>query len=420
MKYTKKDLGSYNLHIIKTDKFKTVTVKVIFHSPIVKKEITMRNVLSDILLQSSENYPSKRDLIIKSEELYAADLYNSTDRIGNYIMTSFTLQVLNDKYTEEGNLNKAVEFLKEILFNPDIENNSFKEENLSLVKNNCEVALSTIKEDPVDYTIIRLNEAYDKDSPISYRLVGYKEDLDNINTSDLYNYYNKMIEKDYVDIFVVGDIDEKEILSTIKANFKFRKIKKQGIPYELSIKQPRKRRLIAREKVIASQSKLAIACPLKKMTKYEKDYPLVLANIIFGGTSDSKLFKEVREKNSLCYAIYSTLSKLDNVVVIKAGIDKENFEKTVKIITEVLHQVKKGKFTDKEISMAKEIYNTSIENIEENPHRIISEYLSEEITGLDPYKDRLEKMNKVTKKDIKKALNKINMDTIFLLEGDLK
>ena len=70
--------------------------------------------------------------------------------------------------------------------------------------------------------------------------------------------------------------------------------------------------------------------------------------------------------------------------------------------------------------MAKEIYNTSIENIEENPHRIISEYLSEEITGLDPYKDRLEKMNKVTKKDIKKVLNKINMDTIFLLEGDLK
>ena len=60
MKYTKKDLGSYNLHLIKTDKFKTVTVKVMFQSPIVKEEITKRNILSDILLQSSKKYPSNR------------------------------------------------------------------------------------------------------------------------------------------------------------------------------------------------------------------------------------------------------------------------------------------------------------------------------------------------------------------------
>ena len=65
MKYTKKDLGSFNLHLINTDKFKTVTTKVIFHTPIKKEDITKRNILSDILLQSSKNYPSKRDLIIK-------------------------------------------------------------------------------------------------------------------------------------------------------------------------------------------------------------------------------------------------------------------------------------------------------------------------------------------------------------------
>ena len=193
MKYTKKDLGSYNLHLIKTDKFKTVTVKIIFHSPIIKEEITTRNILSDILLQSTKSYPSKRDLIIESEELYAAELYNNTERIGNYIMTGFTLQVLNDKYTEEGNLLKSIRFLSEIIFNPDVTNDAFKEENLSLVKNNCEVLLSSIKEDPVDYAIMRLTEAYDKNSPVSYRLVGYKEDLDNINTGNLYDYYKKMI-----------------------------------------------------------------------------------------------------------------------------------------------------------------------------------------------------------------------------------
>ena len=419
MKYTKKDLGSYNLHMIKTDKFKTVTIKIIFQSPIIKEEITKRNILSDILLQSSNKYPSKRDLIIAAEDLYSASIYNSTERLGKFIMTSFTLQVLNDKYTEENNLNKGIEFLREIIFNPDVEDSKFKENKLSFVKKNCEVTISSIKEDPISYAVMRMSESYDKDSPISYRMVGYMDDIEKVDTKNLYEYYKKMIEKDYVDIFVVGDIDEKEILAKIKECFRFRKLKKGKPSYELEIKKPRKKRLIAKEKQEASQSKLIIACPLKKMKQYEKNYPLVLANIIFGGTSDSKLFKIVREKNSLCYAIYSQLSKLDNLITIKAGIDKDNFKKTLTVVDDVLNKVKKGDFTEKDINMAKEIYSSAISNIEESPASLISEYLTEEITGLDSYKKRVEIMNKVTKKDIKKVIKKMITDTIFLLEGDI-
>ncbi len=420
MKYTKKDLGSFNLHLINTDKFKTVTTKIIFHTPIKKEDITKRNILSDILLQSSKNYPSKRDLIIKSEDLYAADIYNNNERAGNYILTSFILQVLNDKYTEEDNLEEALDFLSEILFNPDINNNSFNEEKLSLVKNNCKVSLSSIKEDPVNYAQIRLNEAYDKNSPVSYRMTGYEEDLDKINTKNLYKYYENMINNDYVDIFVVGQIDENKITDIIKKKFKFRKIKKQKSEYEIDIKKVRSRRLFAKETIEASQSKLVIACPVGKMTKDEKNYALTLANIIFGGSVDSKLFKIVREKHSLCYVIFSSLSKLDNLITIKAGIDKENYLKTVDVITEILDQMKKGKFSEKDVNMAKEIYISSINNIEEKPLYLINEYFSEEITKLDNYQERVAKIKKVTKKDIIKALKKIKMDTIFLLEGDTK
>ena len=418
MKYTKKDLGSYNLHIIKTNKFKTVTVKVIFHSPIIKDEITKRNILSDILLQSNSDYQSKRDMIIKAEELYAADIYNSTERIGNYIMTSFTLQVLNDKYTEKDNLNKSIEFLRNLIFKPDIYKESFKEEKLSYVKSNCEVQISSIKEDPDEYASIRMNEVYDKSSPISYRMYGYKEDLEKIDTKNLYSYYKKMINNDYVDIFVVGDIDENEIISKIKELFKFRKIKKRKDEYELKVKKLRSKRLIAKETQAISQSKLMVACPLKKMTKYEKNYPLVLANIIFGATSDSKLFKIVREKYSLCYVIYSRLSILDNVIMIKAGIDKGNYKKTIEVIETILNNMKKAKFTEEEINMAKEIYSSGISNIEESPYSLISEYFIEEIMDKEPYTKRLEIMNNVKKSDIKKAIKKVNIDTIFLLEGD--
>ena len=420
MQVINKDLGSYNLHFIKTDIFKTITMKVIFHTPIIKEDITKRNILSDILLQSTKEYKTRRDLTIKSEDLYAADIYTSNQRVGNYIMTSFILQTLNDKYTEENNFEELIKFLHEIIFNPDVEEERFKEDKLELVKSNATLALNSIKEDAANYSLIRMSEAYDKTSPISYRMTGYLEDLDKITEENLYEYYERMLDNDYVDIFILGDINEKELLPIIKKYFKFKKVKKRKASYYLPNKKPRKRRLFAKETTKNSQSKLAIACPITKMTDYEKNYSLLLANIILGGTGDSKLFKEVREENSLCYTIRSNYNRLDNLMVINAGIDNVNFDKAVELITKNVQDMKKGKFTDSDINVAKEFYKTSAESLMESPSRIINEVLTEEILGVEPLSERVRKIEKVTKKDIMRACKKINMDTVFLLEGGNK
>ena len=417
MKYTKKDLGSFGLHMIHTTKFKTITIRVIFHTPIIKEEIAMKNVLSDILLQSTEKYDSKRRLTIEAEELYAADIATNNQRLGNYIFTSFNLQVLMDKYTEDGNLEKSLGFLSEILFHPDVEDGKFKKDKLDIVKNNLKVQIDSIKEDSTGYSLIRMAEAYDKDSPISYRMTGYSEDLENINEENLYKQYEKMINNDYVDIFVVGDFDDKDMLLLIKKYFKFKKIKKQKSSYYLDYKKPRKRRLFAKETTENTQSKLAIISPVVKLTDKERNYSLPLANLILGGGTDSKLFKDVREANSLCYTIHSFFSKLDNTVIITAGIDKNNFNKTVELITANLQEMKKGHFTDKDIEIAKEFYYTSLEEIEESENSIINEMIAESIFGLDPIEERKKNIEKIRKQDISRVSKKITMDTVFLLEG---
>ena len=417
MKTIKKDLGSFHLNMIQTDKFKTITIKVVFHTPIKKEEITLRNILTDIMLQSTEKYSSRRDLTIASENLYAVDISSSNQRLGNYIFTSFTLQSLHDKYTEDGNFYKALEFLNEIIFHPDFYNNEFREEKLDLVKTNAEVALNSIKEDSSGYSLMRACEVYDSLSPISYRMTGYLEDLEEVSVKSLSECYQRMIDNDYVDIFVVGDYDSSEMLSLIKNFFKFKKIKKVKDSYLLDAKKCRRRRLFAKETIDNAQSKLVIACPISKMNSYEKDYSLVLANIILGGGVDSKLFQEVREKNSLCYSIYSMFHKYDSTLLIMAGIDRKNFKKAVDLITENLNSMKKGKFSEKDITIAKEFYNTSAEEVEESEFRMINEVLSEEILGLTPINERVAKMNNVTKVDIIKACKKIRMDTVFLLEG---
>ena len=111
------------------------------------------------------------------------------------------------------------------------------------------------------------------------------------------------------------------------------------------------------------------------------------------------------------------VSKLDNLMVVTSGIDKSNYEKTVNFITSNLLDLKKGKFTDKDIQIAKEIYDTSLEEIEESPLSMINEALSETIFDVEEISIRKEKMSKIRKSDITRVLKKINMDTVFLLEG---
>lgn len=417
MEYIKKDLGSYKLHLIKTDKFKSITVKVSFHRVIKKNEITIRNILSDMFMQSSKKYNSKRELTIKAQDLYAAGLRTTNSRLGNYINTDFYLTVLNDKYTEDGNFASSLEFLSEIMFNPDVENGKFNEEKLDIVKSTCRSALNSIKEDASNYSLVRMAEAFGEGEPISYRMMGYLEDLDDITGTSLYEFYLDMIKNDFVDIFVIGDISIKETTDLIKMYFKFDILKKLKMPFMVDEKKPRRSKLVFNGEIDNTQSKLAIGCRINGLSEYERNYPLTLFNVIFGGCSDSKLFKEVREENSLCYTIYSITNKLDNVLLIRAGIDKENYKKTVSLIEKNLKDMCNGKFDETDILMAKEYYNTALEEIEDSQSKIINNYLMMELINTDDIDVKREKMSKVTKSEIVKVAKKVTIDTIFCLEG---
>ena len=416
MNYVVNDLGSFKVHMIETDKFKTLAVKVVFRRPIEKSQITIRNVLCDLFMQSTKKYATKRDLTIKAQDLYAAEISTSNNRLGNYITTTFHLNCLNDKYTEEGNFKQAVEFLSEIIFNPDVNRRRFNKEKIDIVKTNCRSALNSLKEDSANYSLIRMFEEFDSEAACSYRLAGYLEDLDKIDEKTLYEYYESMIEHDLVDVFILGEFNEDEVTKIFRDAFKLRTLKKVRVPYILEEKPVKKKREF-NEKIDNSQSKLSIACRCNEMSEYERNYVLTLYNVILGGGCDSKLFKEVREENSLCYTVYSVPNKLDNVLIIQAGIDKDNYEKTVKLIEKNMEDMRKGKFSEADISIAREYYLTALEEVLESTDRIIDNYLMKELIDTDTIEMKRVMINKVEKDEIVKVAKKIKLDTVFLLEG---
>ena len=243
MKYKKIKNHTYNLHIIKTKKFKTVTVQVSFKSLLNKEEITYRNLLINVLCQACNKYPTKRLMSIATEDLYELTYQASNYISGKYNVMCFDITFLNDEYTEDGNFESSLDFLCELLFNPLIEtthaSTKFKKDIFSLAYNLLDENIKTIKESPYYYSKIRLFEIMSPNSIHSYRSCGYIEDLKNITPTKLYNYYLDVLKKDILDIFVIGNVSEGRIRKAISDKIKIRTIKKKSESHFISMKRTR-------------------------------------------------------------------------------------------------------------------------------------------------------------------------------------
>ena len=416
MDYVKKDLGAYNLHIIKTNLYKTITVKIFFREEALKENITKRNFLSRMMMLGSNDYKTKVELTKAEQDLYAVNISSTNRRIGNYLDTGISLKVLHDKYTEEGNFEKSLDLLDSLIFNPKVTNNAFDEVDFNTVYEEYKADLSSLVENKMTYALIKGLEATDNKSVISYRGIGYLEDLEKITKENLYDYYKNVISHNFVDIFVLGDIDEEKITNIIREKFKINTFKKKPIK---ALVEPLKvsRIKTVKEKVEAEQDNLIITLSLNNLTDYERNYPLSLYNAILGGGSESLLFSEVREKNSLAYYVSSTPNKLDNLIIIRGGITKDKSMDAVNIIKKILKDLEAGKIDDDRVKKAKEYYTSAIDDIIESPFQIIESYYMIELLGVDDIETKRKKMLKVTKDEIIALAKKVKINTIYILEG---
>ena len=417
MEHIVKDLGSYKLHLIKTDKFKTIRMKLFFYAPIKKEEITIRNFLMGMLKATNKKYPTKRELSLKCQDLYACGLGYDITRFGNFYNYYFAIDSLEDRYTEKGNFEKCVELLSDVIYNPNVSDNKFDEAYFNIVKHDATLTINSIKENPNVYSRIRLLEEMDNNSPISYRMCGNIEDLNKITPENLYKYYLKVMEEDYMDIYVIGNFDFNDMEKLVRKYFKQKVYKNNKTKAFLEDYKGRIKQKEVKEENDTNQSKIAIGCRLKKLTEFEVKYVINLYNIILGGGSNSKLFENIRENNSLCYYIHSVVNKLDNIMLIRAGITNDNYEKVVKLVKHELQNMKKGKFTEKDIENAKQLYISSIDEIEESEDDILDSYYMMDLLGVDDIETKKEKILTVTKEDIVKVSKKVFIDTIYMLEG---
>lgn len=407
------NMGAYNLHLIKTKKFKTITIDIDFFREVKKEEITKRNLLKMILLDSSNNYKTERELIIESENLYDIKVSSSISRIGNFSNLSFQTKFLNEKFTEEGMNKESIIFFLDLIFNPHVKDGSFL--NVERQKNKLRQQIISIKDNKVKYSVLKLMEKM-KNKPYSYNTFGELEDLEELTGKKLYDYYNKVLKEDQIDIFVLGDIDSSSIKEIFKEYFKVTTFKKENKKVLVPELTERKRLVKYREYDNVNQAQLLVLCSLNGLTDFERKYTIKLYNELLGGSSNSILFETVREKNSYCYYINSSVKAYDNILIINSGVEGKNIDKSIKLIKKCLKNIREGKIRDEDLEASKNTIISAIKSSSDEPMGIINTYLSKVLVGTEDESVRIDKFKGLTKEDIVKVSKKVNVHTILTLE----
>ena len=420
MNYTKKKKDEYNIHFIENKGFHTLEIRVLFTSVVSKEKLTMHNMITDILTYATCKYPTRRDLLHKCQELYSLFPIGGCRKYGNYLLTTFGISILDSMYINQDNIIDNIELIKEILFNPLSNGNKFDDKLFELVKKDQLAETRTIKEQPrllCNYNLMK--KMSDKEN---FALTGYSdlEVLEHITSETLYKEYQNMLENSKIDIFVSGNIKNiPKIEEAIMKNFIFHN-KFQSLPNPYFVHKKKKRHAnVFVDTFPYMQSKISIGYKCFNLNLDENRFIINLLNSILGGGSDSMLMKEIREEKTLCYYIGSYINKLDNILVINSGIEKENYEKVLELVEEIFNKLRNGKFTKQALNNAKMEYLMELERITENNRSIIDYYYGREVFNSLDVEKRREKIAKFTKDDVMKLANKIHLDTIYYLKGDL-
>lgn len=411
MKYFNFDMNAYQLHVIKTDKFKTITVDISFRRKIKKEEITIRNLLKETMVNASYNYPDEKSLIIETEKLYDLKLVSSSYRVGNDSILSFRCRFLNELYTEEGMNDSSIKFLLDLIFNP------LFDKELDKCKERIKKSILSMKDNKVKYALFKLLEATE-DRAYSYNDYGYVEDLDTITNDSLYDYYKDVISNDLVDVFVVGDISPDDIKNIFRENFKVTTYHKSNFEIVVPELSSVSKIYSYNEKDRVNQTQLAILCNINDLTDEERKYILPVYGEMLGGTSNSILFDSVRERNSYAYYVNSIVKPYDNVMMIYSGIGKGTENEVFKLINRSLKDIRHGKFDLNKLENAKKTISSSIMASIDNPVGIINNSYAKVLVNAKDYNERIELISKVSKDDIIRVSKKINIYSKFILEAN--
>ena len=421
MQYQEKEIKKgIEFHELNTNKFKTNLVAIFLTTKLTRENVTKNALISTILRRGSKSMPSQEEISKQMEEMYGASFDCGLDKIGDNQVLKFYMETINDDFIpqqKENMLKTTLEKILEIVFNPYIENGEFKKEYVEQEKNTIKQRIQGKIDNKARYALNRCVEEMYKDEPYGLYKFGYVEDLDAINGKNLYEYYQELIKNCKIDILVSGILPD-DIEEIIKENENIKNLQEREPSYvmpKLRTRNTEKENVVT-ESMDVTQGKLVLGLDIKLENEKQK-YDALLYNSILGGTANSKMFQNVREKAHLAYVASSSYIRQKSNIFINCGIEINNYEKALEIVKKQIDDMKKGDFTEEDIENAKKGIISTIDLIDDEQDTGITYYFGQELSNnkISP-EEYKEIVQKVQKDDIVKIANSVSINTIYFLK----
>ena len=409
---------SVRLHVIKTEKFKTNLISAYMQRPLVKEEVTQNALLSMVLPRGTKSYLTTKEIAKTLENLYGASIGCDVSKKGERNILHFRMQLVNDIYIEEQNVfQKGLKILNEFMKEPLLQDNGFKREYITQEKANLAERIEGRKNDKMRYGYDRCIEEMCKNENFSLYEYGSLEELNPISGKSLYEHYMNVMNTSPVDICVVGNLNIELVKEMLLENLKLKVSQPMEIPRE-KIEYDVKKVHYVTEEMDVNQGKLTMGYRTSVPYESELYEPLVIFSNILGGGPHSKLFNNIREKESLCYYIFSRIEKFKSLMLISSGIEFANYEKTVDLIGKQLKGMINGEISPEEIESSKNSIITSLRAMTDSPAMLADFYYTQIISNnKDSIEGIIEKIRRVEKEAIVEAGKNIQLDTIYFLKN---
>lgn len=407
------------LYICNSVQFKTVNFSIKWKSDLQAEHSAGRTVLANVLEHSNGQFRTQSALRNKLDELYGTVLFTDTGKRGDTHIFSLNVECVNNEFVSDSDiLDETISLMQTVVFDPNLVDGTFNENIVAREKKSVIERIRSQYDNKTSYAQKRMLELLRPDSDVSSPADGTEETVAAITPESLFSTYESMINEDEIDIYVVGAINEEEIIKKLQKAFQFKaRAERQKKSLETTIDTSFKLQHV-REQQDMKQGKLHLGYTTP-VTFHHPDYAkMQVANGVFGAFAHSKLFINVREKESMAYYASSSFASHYGLVYVMAGIDAELEEKAVKLIGEQLTAMQNGEITDLELDQTKALLRNSITSTFDSARGQIEVY--DQFKALNENFEAEQLIlawDAVTKDDVQEMAKNIQLEIVYLLSG---
>ena len=367
-----------NFRSIRDTKFKTMRISAHLIVPMSRQTAAENALLPFLLSRASREYPDFTKLGQRLAELYGASLNADVQKLGDLQVLSLSASGIADRYALEGEAisGELAKLLCSILFDPPLVDGLFPEDGFEHEKRQTMELIDSEYSDKRTYARQRCEAIMCADEPYGVNRYGGKEDIARVERPALTAAWKRLLDTAKIELMVLGDCDPAPVYEGFRAAFETLGSRKTADCTTKVVRSAEKVNTVT-EKMDVAQGKLVMGFRTGTATPDEEVPATRLMAALFGGTPNSKLFLNVREKLSLCYYCSASYNSMKGIMLVQSGVEVKNMERAKEEILRQLDEVKQGNFDESEVEAAKMSLCNSYRTLSDSLGGLENWYLSQ-------------------------------------------